>query len=163
MKKYAVKQRLLLAMGDDFDIQDEHGHRLYYVDGKAFSFAEDLAFRDMNRNQLARIRQVLFTFAPQYKILIRGREVARVRKKLFTFRPQFVIQTKSGENYTVVGNLFLHNYKIMRGGIAVARVSKKIISVRDSYGVEINDNEDHVLLLSAAIVIDMVLHNKNKK
>jgi uncharacterized protein YxjI len=162
VKKYIVKQRII-AFGEDFDIRDEHGNKLYFVDGMAFSFGHNLAVRDMKRNEIARIKQKLMTFAPTYRIMRRGQQIAIVKKRLFTIRNTFLIDVPGPNDYKVVGNLLLHNYKIYRGKIEVARVSKKIIAVRDSYGIEINENEDHILLLCSAIIIDMVLHNKKKK
>ncbi|MCG8333596.1 MAG: LURP-one-related family protein, partial [Proteobacteria bacterium] len=44
-------------MGDDFNIKNENGESVYFVDGKAFSFGDKLSFQDMQGNELAFISQ----------------------------------------------------------------------------------------------------------
>jgi len=43
-------------------------------------------------------------------------------------------------------------------GREVARVSKKWFSVSDSYAIDIDAGENDVLILAAAVVIDLVSH-----
>ena len=155
--KYQVRQRLV-SVGDDFDIRDEHGDKLYFVDGKGFTFGKDLAVKDMRKNRVARIRQKLFTFAPTYAIYIHDTPVAVIKKRLFSWRTRFLIDVDGTSNYETVGNMFLYDYKIYQDKRCVAQVSKKYFTFADSYGIHIEDDADQLLMLTMAIVIDIVLH-----
>ena len=157
--KYAITQKII-AFGDDFNIKDEHGRDIYFVDGKAFTFGHDLSFQDMQGNELARIKQKLFTFRSTHHIIQKGIVVGVVSKALLTFRPRFEIEYRGGQNFQAVGNLFRYNYKFIRTNWPIGTVSKKILSIRDCYGVDLDDGQDEVFMLCCAVIIDMVLHNK---
>lgn len=155
--KYAVKQRLV-SMGDDFDIRNEHGQKEFFVDGLAFSFNDNLAIKDMAKNEIARIKKKMFTFFPTYTIGRKGQILATVKKRPFTLRTRFTLDIPGPGTYEIVGNMFRYDYHINRDGKEVARVSKKILAFSDSYGVDIKDNEDPIIILGIAIIVDMVLH-----
>ena len=155
--KFAVKQRLV-SMGDDFDIRNEHGKKVYFVDGAAFSFVDNLIVKDMGKNEVCRIKKKMFTFIQTYTITKKGQLLATVKKRPFTFRTRFHLEIPGPGTYEIVGNLFRWDYAINRDGREVAKVSKKILAMSDSYGVEIKDDENPVVILAVAIVIDMVLH-----
>lgn len=160
MNRYVVRQRLA-GIGDDFDIKDAQGNKLYFVDGKALSFVDDLAVKDLKKNQLMRIKKRMMTFAPTYDIIQRQQTLATVRKSLFTFRHTYSIAVPSNEKFNIVGRLFRwEEYGIHRNGTEVAKVTKKLLSFSDSYAVDIRDGQDDLLLLCMAIVIDMTLHKK---
>lgn len=155
--KYAVKQRLI-SMGDDFDIRDEHGQKVFFVDGLAFSFADNLIIKDMARNEVARIKKKLFSFFPTYTITRKGQIIATIKKRPFTLRTRFNLDISGPASYEIVGNMFRYDYHVNRDGREVARVSKKILAFSDTYGVDIKDNEDPIIILGVAIIVDMVLH-----
>ena len=155
--KYQVLQRLV-SVGDDFDIRDERGDKLYFVDCKGFTFGKDLAIKDMRRNMVARIRQKFMTFSPSYKIYIHDRLAAVISKRLLSFRTRLHIDVDGADNFETVGNMFLYDYKIYQDKRCVAQVSKKLFTFADSYGIHIEDDADQLLMLSMAIVIDIVLH-----
>lgn len=54
--------------------------------------------------------------------------------------------------------MFLYDYKIYQDKRCVAQVSKKYFTFADSYGIHIEDDADQLLMLTMAIVIDIVLH-----
>ena len=56
------------------------------------------------------------------------------------------------------GNLLDCEYAFERGGQEVARVSKRWFSLRDTYGVEVSEGESDLLILCAAVVIDLACH-----
>jgi uncharacterized protein YxjI len=155
--QYAIKQRLV-SFGDDFDIRDKNGNKVYYVDGKAFTFGNDLLVKNTSRNTVARIKQRLMSFAPTYDIYRSGNKIATIRKHLFSFRTRFSINAVGIGALGVVGNLWRWDYHFSQGSRQVARVSKKIFAFSDSYGIDIEEGEDEMLYLCCAIVIDMILH-----
>ena len=156
--RYLMRERIL-SWGDDFTIRDADGRDVYYIDGKVFSFGDKLSLQDMNGNELARIDQKLLSFGPQYDIERGGKTVATVKKHLFTFfRHKFTVDVPGPDDLEAQGSFLDHEYTFQRQGREVARVSKRWFSFSDSYGIDINDGEDDVLILAAAVVIDLVSH-----
>jgi len=160
--RYIMRQRIL-SWGDDFAIRNADGEDAYYVDGKVFSFGDKLSFRDAKGNEAALIDQKLLALGPQYEIIRGGKTVAVVKKHLFTLlRARFTIDVPGPDDLEARGNFLDHEYTFDRAGREVARVSKKWFSLSDTYGIDIDDQEDDVLILAAAVVIDLVSHPDQK-
>jgi uncharacterized protein YxjI len=161
--RYVMKEKIL-AWGDDFKIRDESGRDVFYVDGKVFSFGDKLSFKDMAGNELALIDQKLLSIGPTYEVY-RGRQrVAVVKKKLFTLmRTRFTIDVPGPNDLEAVGDFIGKDYTFNRGGREVARVSKKWFRMTDTYGVDVAPGEDDVVILASAVVIDMCMHDDDKK
>ncbi len=156
--RYLMQQKFF-ALGDDFFIKDESGRDLFFVDGRVLSFGDKLSFQDMERNELAFIKQRVFSWRPTYHICRGGTVVATVRKKLLTFfRCKFWIDVPGSPQTIADGSILDHEYAFTRGGRTIGRVSKEWFTIRDTYGVDIADGQDDLLLLAAVIVIDMVCH-----
>jgi len=103
------------------------------------------------------------TIRPTYLIKKKGHVLARIHKKLFTFRDQFFIDVPGPDDITVIGRLNDLEYKFYRNGKKIAHTSKKFFSMRDSYGIEIDNEHDTILILAAAVVVDLCCHNPKKK
>ena len=157
--RYVMKERIV-AWGDDFKIRDESGREVFYVDGKVLSFGDKLSFNDAAGNQLALIDQKLLAIGPTYEIFRGGKQVAVVKKKLFTLvRARFTIDVPGPDDLEAVGDFIGKDYTFNRGRREVARVSKKWFRMSDTYGVEVAPGEDDVLILAAAVVIDLCMHD----
>ena len=61
------------------------------------------------------------------------------------------------------GDFLDHEYVFERSGQVVARVSKKWFSLADTYAVDIDKGQNDVLVLAAAVVIDLVSHPDENK
>jgi len=156
--RYIMRERIL-SWGDDFTIRNADGDNVYYVDGKVFSFGNKLSFKDMQGTEVARIDQKLLSIGPQYEIARGGETIAVVKKHLFTlFRARFTVDVPGPDDLEASGNFLDHEYSFERGGRQVARVSKKWFSFSDTYGIDIEEGQDDVLILAAAVVIDLVSH-----
>jgi len=160
--RYIMRERIL-SWGDDFTIRTASGADAFYVDGKVFSFGDKLSFRDAAGNEVARIDQKLLSIGAQYTISRGGRTVAVVKKQLFTLlRARFTVDVPGPDDLEAKGNFLDHEYTFERHGKEVARVSKRWFSFSDTYGIDIDDGEDDVLILAAAVVIDLVSHPDKK-
>jgi len=149
----------ILSWGDDFTIRTAAGEDTYYVDGKVFSFGDKLLFKDKDGKEVALIDQKLLSFGPQYEIIRGGTTVAVVKKQLFTlFRARFTVDVPGPDDLEAKGNFLEHEYVFERDGRDIARISKKWLSLSDSYAIDINEGEDDVVILAAAVVIDLVSH-----
>jgi len=161
LTRYRMKQRLM-AIGEDFDIENEAGERVYHVDAKVMTVRDTLVITDSQGNQVATIKEKLVSVKDTMQIYREGEVIASVRKKLFSpFKERFNIDVTGSDDLEAEGNIIDHEYEIKRGRDTIATVSKKMFSVRDSYGIEIVPGEDDVLILASAVVIDMLSHPNN--
>jgi uncharacterized protein YxjI len=161
--RYVLRQKLL-AWGNDFTIRDEDGNDVYFVDGKAISVGNKASFQDMAGNELAFISQKFLSLAPTYELYAGGALVAVVKKELFTFFHQvFTVDVPGPDDLVAEGDLMKHEYLFRRGDAPVAHVSKQWFTLADTYGVEVGANEDPVLILSCAVVIDLVCHDHRRR
>ena len=160
--RYMMRQRIL-SWGDDFSIKDADGQEVYYIDGKVFSFGKKLSITDRSGAELARINQKLLSIGPQYEIVSGGETVAVVKKHLFTpFRARFTVDVPGPDDLEAQGDFLDHEYVFERGGQVVAQVSKKWFSLADTYAVDVDEGQDDVVILAAAVVIDLVSHPDEK-
>jgi uncharacterized protein YxjI len=156
--RYMMRERIL-SWGDDFTIRNADGEDVFYVDGKVLSFGDKLIFKDPDGQEVARVDQKLLSIGPQYEIVRDGRTIAVVKKHLFTlFRARFTVDVPGPDDLEASGDFLGHEYLFERGGREVARASKKWFSLADSYAIDIDPGEDDVLILAAAVVIDLVSH-----
>jgi uncharacterized protein YxjI len=161
--RYVMKQKLF-AWGDDFVIRDEHERDAFFVDGKAFSFGDQLSFQDMQGKELAYIKQKLLSWGPTYEIYRSGELAAVVKKELFTlFNCRFSVDVPGPDDLEASGNFTDHEYAFTRHGDTVARVSKEWFTWTDTYGVDVAEGEDDVLVLASTVVVDMACHPDRRR
>ncbi len=158
-QRFLMRQRMV-AIGDDYFIEDEQGRRAFRVDGKALRLRSTLRFEDASGRELytiqervARVRDTMAIERPD------GRTAARVHNALVTpLRDRWKIDVPGGVDLTATGNIFHHEYRIEAGRAPVATVSRRWFRVRDSYGVEVGPGQDAALLLAITVVIDQMAH-----
>lgn len=156
--RYVMREKIL-AFGDDFQIRDEQGRDVYFVDGKGFSIGNQLSFRDLAGNELAYIKQKVFAWGPTYEIHRGGALVAVVKRHLFSFlHHRFTVDVPGPNDLEAEGSFTDHEYAFRRGDEVVATVSKRWFSWTDTYGVDVADGEDDVLVLASAVVVDLACH-----
>jgi len=159
--RYRLRQKLL-ALGDDYTIQDAEGNDVYYVDGKALSIGDKLSLQDMDGNELAYISQKLLSLHKTYRIYREGEMFAEIKKQWTLFRDKLTVDVPGPNDYEVQGSFLDREYEFTRGGETVAQVSRSLFSLRDSYGVDIAPGEDDVTILATAIVIDQILGDQDE-
>ena len=71
--RYKMRERLF-TFGDDFFIEDEHGRRAFWVDGKALRIRETLLFKNMQGQELYRMQEKMLRIRDTIN-LYRGNEV----------------------------------------------------------------------------------------
>lgn len=161
--RYILKQQLF-SFGDDFHIKDDAERDVYVVDGKAFSIGDQLSFQDLHGNELAFIKQRVFSWGKTYEIVRDGEVAAVVKKHLFAlFHHRFTVDVPGPDDLEAEGNFTDHEYTFRRGQRTVATVSKRWFSWTDTYGVEVAPGEDPVLILASAVVVDQACHPDDGK
>jgi uncharacterized protein YxjI len=155
--QYRMREKLV-AIGDDYWIEDDAGQRVFKVNGKALRVRDTLVFEDASGNELLRIQQRMLHIRDTMEIEdAHGDKVATVKKALITpLRDRFEVHVENGDDMEVHGNIAHHEYRIERGGTKVAEVSKKWFRVADTYGVELDPAQDTVLLLAVTAALDQM-------
>jgi len=159
--RYKIRQQLI-AIGDDFWIENSEGKRVFKVDGKVLRIRKTLVFEDSNGRTLCQLKERLLTIKDAMAIEDGdGREIAVVKKALIApLRDRWDVNVKNGEDLVVQGNILDHEYTVKQRGKKVAQVSKKWFRLTDTYGVEIDEGQNDILILAVAVAIDSMAHDK---
>jgi len=157
--RYQMRQKMV-AIGDDFWIENEAGQKVFKVDGKALRVRQTLIFEDARGNELCKIQERMMRVKDSMEIEgPTGQQIAMVKKALITpVRERWVVKVENGPDLEVHGNILDHEYTIGEGRDKIAEVSKKWFRLRDSYGVAIEPGQNDVLILAVAVCIDEMAH-----
>ena len=157
--RYQMRQRML-SIGDDYVIENDHGDRVFRLDGKALRLRKTIRFEDMDGRELYKIQERMLRIKDSMEIEDpEGNRVAIVKKAMITpLRERWVVKLEDGPDLHVHGNIVDHEYNIERDDTTVAEVSKRWFRVRDTYGVEVAPGENDMLILATAAVLDTMAH-----
>jgi len=157
--RYQMRQKMV-AIGDDFWIENGAGQKVFKVDGKALRVRETLLFEDARGTELAKIQERMLRVKDSMEVEgPGGDQLAMVKKALISpVRDRWVVKIKGGPDLDVKGNILNHEYTIGEGRNKVAEVSKKWFRIRDSYGVEIESGQDDIVILAVTVCIDQMAH-----
>ena len=156
---YQMRQKMV-AIGDDFWIENDRGEKVYKVDGKALRVRQTLIIEDRGGQELYKIQERMLRVKDSMEVEDpSGHQIAMVKKALITpVRDRWTVKIKGGPDLEVKGNILDHEYTIGEGRDKVAEVSKKWFRIRDTYGVEIEPGQDDVLILAVTACIDQMAH-----
>jgi uncharacterized protein YxjI len=148
----------MVSIGDDFWIENNHGQKVYKVDGKALRVRDTLKFEDARGRELCKIQEKKVRVKDTMNIEgPDGKTVATIKKAIISpVRDRWSVKIGNGPDMEVQGNILDHEYKIEQGRTKVAEVSKKWFRVRDTYGVEVAPGQNDVVLLAITVGIDMM-------
>ncbi|MFN2188942.1 MAG: LURP-one-related/scramblase family protein [Candidatus Promineifilaceae bacterium] len=157
--RYQMRQKMV-AIGDDFWIENDRGQKVFKVDGKALRVRQTLKFEDAHGSELAKIQERMLRVKDSMEIEgPSGENLATVKKAIVSpVRDRWVVKIKGGPDLEVKGNILDHEYSIGEGRDKVAEVSKKWFRVRDTYGVSIDPGQDDIVILAVAVCIDEMAH-----
>jgi uncharacterized protein YxjI len=148
----------LASIGDDSWVEDEHGNKVYKVDGKAMRMRDTFILQDMAGAEVAKIQERKLHIRDTMAIERDGKKIAEVHKRLVGFRDHLKVDLEGGGELKIKGNLTDHEYTIKGDHGKVAEISKKWFRVRDTYGVEVGANVDPVLILAVTVALDAMAH-----
>ena len=157
--RYQMRQRMI-SIGDDYEIENDRGERVFRVDGKALRVRKTLLFEDMQGRELCKIQERMLRAKDSMEIEDPGGDrIAMVKKALVTpLRDRWVVKIEDGPDLHVQGNIVDHEYTIERDNDKVAEISKRWFRVRDTYGVEVAPGERDILILAVTSAIDEMAH-----
>ena len=156
--RFKMLQRII-ALGADFDVENERGERVFHIDGTSLRQRGTLLFTDMQGHEMYRVQEKLLRVRDRIDIYRGDDLAARVYNALFSpLRDRFRVEIPGDEHLMAHGNVLYNEYAIERDNRDVARVSKQWFRVGGTYGVEVAQSEDELLLLAITVVIDMMSH-----
>jgi uncharacterized protein YxjI len=157
--RYQMQQRMV-AIGDDFWIENDRGERAFKVDGKALRIRQTLVFEDTSGNELCKIQERMLRIKDSMEIEgPNGEQLAMVKKALIApLRDRWTAKIGDGPDLEVQGNILDHEYTVEADGKKVAEVSKKWFRLRDTYGVEVAPGQNDVVILAVTVAIDSMSH-----
>jgi uncharacterized protein YxjI len=151
--RYQMRQKMA-AIGDDFWIENDHGQKVFKVDGKALRVRQTLIFEDAHGSELPKVQERMLRVKDSMEI-----EGPHGEKSLNHPSSRALGgQDQGGPDLEVKGNILDHEYAIGEGRDKVAEVSKKWFRLRDSYGVAIDPGQDDIVILTVAVCIDEMAH-----
>ena len=157
MPNFLIRKQLL-ALGDDFWVEDETGERVFHVDGKVMRLRDTFVLETPDGQELLRIKEQRLKLRKTYVIERDGEEVATVAKALVNpLRDRFTVEVAGRGTLEARGDLLDHEFTIdWEGGVRMAEVSKRLFTVRDTYGVSVGPTQDPVLAIAIAVCIDAI-------
>ena len=125
-----IKQRVF-SLSDTYDVYDQNGEVRYYVKAELFSFGHQIHVYDKRSGrEIGSIHQKLFTFLPQFEIVIDGKLVGVIRREISFFVPRYHVDFRDWE---VEGDFLGWDYRACRGGQQVLTESKELYHRGDTY------------------------------
>lgn len=152
--KYLVRDKLL-AIGDDYWIEDEDGRHAFLVDGKALRFRDTLELEDPEGRVLLTLREKLFTLRDAMTLERDGVRLAVVRRKrLSLLRNHFRVTMAEGTELDVSGRILDREFKVEYEGELLALISRQWYRIRETYAVDVvREDADAALLVALAVCV----------
>ncbi|WP_037911542.1 LURP-one-related/scramblase family protein [Actinacidiphila yeochonensis] len=160
--KYVVREKMF-AVGDDYWVEDEHGRRAFYVDGKVLRLRETLEIQDASGAVVAVVHQKLLSLRDAMTIERDGQTLVTVRKKrLALLHDVYRAELASGEELEIRGDLLDKEYDIEWEGERLARISRRWFSLRDAYAIDVErDDADASMLIAVAVCVDRLVDKEH--
>lgn len=150
----------LVAIGDDYWIENEEGNREFYVDGKAFRLRNTLILKDAQGRDLYKIQELLLKLRDTMDIKRADDGMQQLKKlslisygTLGKLKFQMDLGWKFGEIFWIM------SIELMLKGNALQK-SQKWFHIRDAYGVEIEPGQNNALILAIAAALDQMAHEE---
>ena len=152
--RFLVRDRLL-GIGDDYWIEDEHGNKVFLVDGKAMRLRDTFELKDSQGRVLIDIHQKMFALRDTMVIERDGSALARIkRKRLSLLRHHYRVSMVDGTELDVSGKILDREFAIEYDGELLAVISRRWLHIRETYGVDVvREDADPALLIAVAVCV----------
>ncbi|EFF92092.1 conserved hypothetical protein [Streptomyces sp. e14] len=149
-----VRDRIL-GIGDDYWIEDEHGAKLFLVDGKAMRLRDTFELKDAQGRVLIDIHQKMLSLRDTMVIERGGEALAKIRRKrLSLLRNHYRVALVDGTELDVSGKILDREFAVEYDGELLAVISRRWLSVVDTYGIDVvRDDADPALLIAVAVCV----------
>lgn len=161
MKLY-IKQGPV-ALKEKFSVVNSKEEDRYFIEGEAVSLGRKLHIYDIDKKEVAYIKQKFLSIQPRFEVWQGGKLVMEVTQKFTLVKHKYAI---SGSGWTISGNLAAHDYTIgsSYGKVVVVCISE--FAGSDCIDMDISNtiNEAMVVRVFATVLaIDCVTAKKIKK
>ncbi|MFE1250439.1 LURP-one-related/scramblase family protein [Streptomyces sp. NPDC058735] len=152
--RFLVYDRLL-GFGDDYWIEDDHGSKVFLVDGKALRLRDTWELKDTQGRVLVDIHQKMLALRDTMVLQRGGEPLATIRRKrLSLLRNHYRVSLADGNELDVSGRILDREFAVEYDGELLAVISRRWLTVRDTYGVDIvRDDADPALLIAVAVCV----------
>jgi uncharacterized protein YxjI len=152
--RFLVRDRLL-GIGDDYWIEDEHGRKVFLVDGKAMRLRDTFELKDTQGRVLIDIRRKMFALRDTMVVERDGEPLATVRRKrLSLLRNHYRVSLADGTELDVSGKILDREFVIEYDGELLAHISRRWLRVRETYGLDVvRDDADAALLIAVTVCV----------
>lgn len=152
--RFLVRDRIL-GIGEDYWIEDEHGTKVFLVDGKAMRLRDTFELKDAQGRVLIDIHQKMLALRDTMVIERGGRALAKIRRKrLSLLRNHYRVSLVDGTELDVSGKILDREFAVEYDGELLAVISRRWLSVVETYGVDIvRDDADPALLIAVAVCV----------
>jgi uncharacterized protein YxjI len=152
--RFQVRDRLL-GFGEDYWIEDEHGGKVFLVDGKAMRLRDTFELKDTQGRVLIDIHQKMFALRDTMVIERDGETLAKIkRKRLSLLRHHYRVTLGDGTELDVSGKILDREFAIEYDGELLAVISRRWLHIRDTYGVDVvRDDADPALLIAVTVCV----------
>ncbi|MFC9458933.1 LURP-one-related/scramblase family protein [Streptomyces sp. NPDC056637] len=152
--RYEVRERLF-AVGEDYWIEDEQGHKAFLVDGKAMRLRDTFELKGPDGRVLIDIHEKMFALRDTMVIERGDESLAKIkRKRLSLLRNHYRVELVDGTELDVSGKILDREFVVEYDGEMLAHISRRWLRVRDTYGVDvIREDADPALLIAIAVCV----------
>ncbi|MCX5074556.1 LURP-one-related/scramblase family protein [Streptomyces sp. NPDC054949] len=152
--KYLVRDKVL-AIGDDYWIEDEDGRQAFLVDGKALRLRDTLELKDPDGHILITLREKWLAFRDAMTLERDERRLAVIRRKrLSLLRNHYRVTLAEGTEVDVSGRILDREFKVEYDGELLALISRQWYRVRETYAVDVvREDADAALLIAVAVCV----------
>ncbi|MFB7461127.1 LURP-one-related/scramblase family protein [Streptomyces sp. NPDC088337] len=152
--RFLVRDRIF-GIGDDYWIEDEHGRKVFLVDGKAMRLRDTFELKDAHGRVLINIHQKMLALRDTMVIERGGEALAKIRRKrLSLLRNHYRVSLVDGTELDVSGKILDREFAVEYDGDLLAVISRRWLSVVETYGVDIvREDADPALLIAVAVCV----------
>ncbi|MFJ5996984.1 LURP-one-related/scramblase family protein [Streptomyces sp. NPDC092370] len=152
--RFLVYDRLL-GFGDDYWIEDDHGSKVFLVDGKALRLRDTWELKDAQGHVLVDIHQKMLALRDTMVLQRSGEPLATIRRKrLSLLRNHYRVSLADGNELDVSGKILDREFAVEYDGELLAVISRRWLTVRDTYGVDVvREDADPALLIAVAVCV----------
>lgn len=152
--KLLVRDRIF-GIGDDYWIEDEHGRKVFLVDGKALRLRDTFELKDAHGRVLIDIHKKMLALRGTMVIEREGERLATIKRKhLSLLRNHYRVDLSDGAELDVSGKILDREFVIEYDGDLIAHISRRWLRVRETYGVDIvRENIDPALIIAVAVCV----------
>jgi len=152
--RFLVRDRLL-GIGDDYWIEDEHGNKVFLVDGKAMRLRDTFELKDTQGRVLIDIHQKMLALRDTMVIERDGEALARIkRKRLSLLRHHYRVSMVDGTELDVSGKILDREFAVEYDGELLAVISRRWLHIRETYGVDVvREDADPALLIAVTVCV----------